>query len=243
MSAISPVELESNTFLEPPKQILVQIPVVRLNFYLMGAAEVTDENLARLTDNVKYLNEEFEGKVKFEVDFVTTSLYTAYLPDLRMDFFVDDGSMVDHLTNPIEIEGAVNIFVFDTYAVHDRGVLMGFTPIISAEQKKYEALSPQFDRIFLSYESLDKRSTLIHEMGHFLGLSHPWEMTDINKVLMGLQTAESQEENHMSYSESVSTFTPEQLERMRDFALNFRFYLLKKVEYSYIDDLYAYQEP
>ena len=110
---------------------------------------------------------------------------------------------------------------------------MGFTPILRTRQSSYHVNSPRFDRIFIAYPGLEDMSTLVHEMGHYLGLRHPWQMNSIDKELMGLSSDSITAKNHMTYEFNVSEFTKEQLERMRDFALRFRGYLVENIQTEY----------
>lgn len=217
-----------------PEKIWYEVPVLRLNFYMMGK-DVVDESITlKIGENIDYLNQEFEGKVKFVLNELIMESQHAYLPDLHIDFFKQRGYRLNQLIHPIEKKGSVNIYLFETYKPDGQdAALMGFTPILRMKQSSYDANSPRFDRIFIAYPGLEDMSTLVHEMGHFLGLRHPWEMNTIDQDLMGLVSDDIIKINHMTYEFSVSDFTDEQLERMRDFALRFRKYLVENVEQEY----------
>jgi predicted Zn-dependent protease len=209
----------------------MKIPVFKLNFYLMGQ-DIVDESITlEIGANVEYLNEEFEGAVRFELNQLFMDSRHAYIPDLHRAALGNKSIKIANLIGDIEEKGSINIFLFDTYSQTDEDkALMGFTPILNRKQSGYESKSPLFDRIFIAYPGLSDKSTIVHEMGHFLGLSHPWDMSSIDRELMGLTTDESQGINHMTYNYAVSEFTSEQLDRMQHFALNFRNYLLSKQE-------------
>jgi len=211
-----------------------EVPVLKLNFYMMGMDSVDESITLKIGENVEYLNQEFEGKVKFELNGLVLEKNHAYLPDLHIDFFKQRGQRLRKIIHPIEEQGAINVFLFETYRPEDQqSALLGFTPILRMRQSSYDANSPRFDRIFMAYPGLDDMSTLVHEMGHFLGLRHPWEMNHIDQELMGLNSTDKKQVNHMSYEFAVSEFTTEQLERMRDFALRFRHYLVKEIEQQF----------
>jgi len=70
---------------------------------------------------------------------------------------------------------------------------------------------------------------LVHEMGHFFGLKHPWEISSIAKHRLGIRNSHDEAKNHMSYGNEVETFTSQQLEEMRRYALNYRKYLMDRV--------------
>lgn len=211
-----------------------EVPVMKLTFYMMGQDSVDESITLKIGENVEYLNQEFEGKIKFVLDGLVLDEKHAYLPDLHIDFFKKRGQRLRDIIHPIEKQGTINIFLFETYRPkHQSSALLGFTPILRMRQDSYDENSPRFDRIFMAYPGLEDRSTLIHEMGHFLGLRHPWEMNEIDQELMGLDSDDVLKVNHMTYELSVAEFTPEQLERMRDFALRFRTYLLASVEQEF----------
>ncbi len=211
-----------------------EVPVMRLNFYMMGMDSIDESITLKIGENVAYLNQEFEGKVKFVIDALVMDSNHAYLPDLHVDYFRRRGQRIHALIKPVEREGSINVFIFNTYTKDDQdSALLGFTPILRMRQKSYYANSPRFDRIFIAYPGLEDMSTLVHEMGHFLGLRHPWEMNTIDKELMGLTTDSVVAKNHMTYEYEVSQFTSEQLERMRDFALRFRGYLVENIQTEY----------
>lgn len=216
------------------KKIWYEVPVMRLNFYMMGK-DVVDESITlKIGKNIDYLNQEFEGKVKFVLNELVMESEHAYLPDLHVDYFNRRGYRLNQLIHPIEKKGSINVYLFETYKPEGQdAALMGFTPILRMRQSSYDANSPRFDRIFIAYPGLEDMSTLVHEMGHFLGLRHPWEMNHIDQDLMGLTSDDIVRVNHMSYEMTVNDFTDEQLERMRDFALRFRGYLVENVEQEY----------
>jgi hypothetical protein len=212
----------------------LQIPVLELNFYTMGRTDVDPSTLFKIKQNVAFLNEEFENVMKFEVSDIVADEGHALLPDLHKEYFNVQQLTVDSLLEVIEKQGSINIYIFETYAKDDlSSELMGFTPIFKEAFGEYAEVTPSFDRIFISYSSLDKQSTIVHEMGHFLGLDHPWEMNEEEKSAMGLQTSSSVELNHMAYGSKVCTFTKQQLLSMHDFTLNFRNYLISKRIYQF----------
>jgi len=222
--------------LDLPKLETIEIPILKLNFYMMGMDSIDQKITLGIGSNIEYLNQEFEGKVKFVLNELIMDPNGAYLPDLHKDFFTGRGQHIRSLVEPVEKKGAINVYLFDTYSADGQETaLMGFTPILRAKQRAYFMNSPRFDRIFISFPSLQNKSTLVHEMGHFLGLRHPWEMNAIDRELLGLNTEKQERHNHMTYEFSVNDFTDEQLERMRDFALRFRKYLLDSVEVAFVE--------
>ena len=197
----------------------------------MGHSEVDESVTIRIGTNVEYLNQEFEGRIKFRLNRLFMDPNGAYLPDLHQLFNHKDQSQLDALIEPIEQKGAINIFLFETYTRKTGApAMMGFTPILREDQNSYAFISPQFDRLFIAYPGLFDGSTLIHEMGHFLGLSHPWEMEIEHQRLLGFCTCQKDDKNHMSYNETVDHFTTQQLDIMHRNTMTYRQYLLSHIE-------------
>lgn len=212
-----------------PKDDAIEIPVFKLNFYLMGLEDIDERITVQVGENVEYLNQEFEGKILFKLNRLFMDENHAYIPDLHKAASGKKNLSISSLVDGIEETGSINIYLFETYSEDDSGrAMMGFTPILRRKQDKYEFNSPRFDRMFIAYPGLLDKTTIVHEMGHFLGLSHPWDMHKLDIELMGLDSDEIQHINHMTYSPEVSEFTDQQLSRMQHYALEFRGYLLSK---------------
>ncbi len=211
------------------RDIVLNVPILNINAYMMGLEEMDKEAYSDLQDNIDYLNEEFEGKIGFKLNNLHMDVNGAYLPDLYGNFYKGEGEMVNEIVAPIEQEGAVNVFIFHTYCNEGTDqALMGFTPVLRSAYHKYSDASPSFDRIYVAYEGLENQTTLVHEMGHFLGLKHPWEITDHEKLRLGIKP-DNEANNHMTYGNDVDHFTSQQLEIMRRNALDYRQYLADRV--------------
>jgi len=210
----------------------IEIPTLNVNVYMMGRDYIDEEISVLIQSNIDYLNEEFTGYIQFNFDQLFMDTEKAFLPVLYEDFKRNETDHINKLVGHSEIKGGINIFLFDTYceAGTDQA-LMGFTPSLRAQQEHYQVSSPEFDRIFMAYDGLVDKTTMIHEMGHFLGLHHPWEMTPGNRYSLGMKNDHDVACNHMSYGPSVEKFTTEQLEFMRRFALQYRKYLMEKIVY------------
>ncbi len=207
-----------------------ELPVMRVNVYMMGREEVDESISVKIFENIEYLNEAFQGQISFVFNELFMDPNHAYLPDIYESYRIDRDEIIEPIVDPIEKKGAINIFLFDTYSESGKGdALMGFTPLLSANQEAYVSNSPRFDRILMAYEGLDGNQTMVHEMGHFFGLKHPWELSAFGKHRIGIKNKEDESKNHMSYGLSVEEFTPEQLESMRKYALNYRKYLMDRV--------------
>lgn len=210
----------------------VAVPMMKVNFYMMGLDSIDTDFIKGISENIDYLNQEFEEQVKFELNDILIDPNKAYLPDLHKDAFTEEETVINRLVEPIESKGAINVYLFDTYYLDGTNqALMGFTPTIAGRHDIYENTSPRFDRIFMAYAGLESRTTLVHEIGHFLGLEHPWEMSNFSKRMMGLHDHKAALHNHMTYNDEVNGFTTEQLERMREFTLKFRRYLVSDIDH------------
>ncbi len=206
------------------------VPVMKVNFYMMGQDEIDAEVPLKIWQNMEVLNSEFEGKVQFVFNELFLDPAHVYLPDLYHNYIVDNDPVIEDIVRPIESKGGINVFLFKTYCALGKGAaLMGFTPVLKMSHNSYKYASPHFDRIFMAYDGLDNNSTLVHEMGHFLGLKHPWELTPTEQARMGLRDHKTLRNNHMNYDNEEQDFTHEQLEKMRLNALNYRTYLLDRI--------------
>ena len=210
------------------------VPVLKVNFYMMGMDSIDEKITVSIGDNVKYLNEEFEGQIQFELEELFMDVNHEYLPDLHTEYKKRKSYRIESTVKAIEKKGAINIFLFRTYSRDGSNqALMGFTPIFKARHSIYKEASPRFDRIFLSYSCLSDKNTLVHEMGHFLGLKHPWELSEGGKRSAGISKDEMLNINHMTYNTEVSDFTDQQLQQMHAFAMDFRLYLVKRIVTDY----------
>lgn len=200
----------------------------------MGMDSINEEITVAIGDNVKYLNEEFEGHIQFELEELFMDVNHEYLPDLHTDYKRRKSYRIESTVRAIEQKGAINIFLFRTYSQEGSNqALMGFTPIFKARHSIYREASPRFDRIFLAYSCLDDKNTLVHEMGHFLGLKHPWELSEGGQRFAGITSPDILNVNHMTYNSMVSDFTDQQLAQMHDFTMDYRLYLVKRVVTDY----------
>ncbi len=207
-----------------------ELPVMRVNVYMMGREEVDESISVKIFENIEYMNEAFQGQIAFVFNELFMDPNHAYLPDIYQSYRIDRDEIIEPIVEPIEKKGAINVYLFDTYGESGKpDALMGFTPLLSANQDAYVTNSPRFDRILMAYDGLEGNQTMVHEMGHFFGLKHPWELSTFGKHRIGIRNKEDESKNHMSYGLSVEEFTPEQLEQMRKYALKYRRYLMDRV--------------
>lgn len=198
----------------------------------MGKEEVDESTILDIQLNMDYLNEEFEGRIKFSNEYYFFDNQKADLPVIYKAILDLKDDWVDAIVSPIEMQGSLNVFIFETYVEENlNAALMGFTPLLPNNQEDYGLISPEFDRMYIAYEGLKKKTTLVHEVGHFLGLKHPWEMSELKKQILGFNNKSDEINNHMSYHHTVNKFTVEQLEHMRLFALKYRSYLFEETKW------------
>ena len=207
-----------------------EIPVMKVNVYMMGRHDVEENITSQIMDNIDLLNSSFNGHITFQFEELFMDPNHSYLPDLYVEVKNNATDVVAPVVSPIEKQGSINIYLFDTYLEEGMSeALMGFTPMLRAQQEAYATNSPRFDRILMAYEGLGESKTLIHEMGHFFGLKHPWEMSVAERYRLGIRNKHSEACNHMSYGDKVEKFTFQQLESMRRYALDYRTYLMDRV--------------
>lgn len=219
-----------NIPLGEPTPKFQEVPIMNVNVYLMGQDSINKDLILLIGQNIDYLNEEFEGQVVFNLNELFVESQSAFLPDIYKDYQVNQEVEIENIISPIEQKGGINIFLFRTYIEPGMdAALMGFTPRLITGHASYEYNSPAFDRIFMAYAGLESKTTLIHEMGHFFGLSHPWELCQSCKVDEGYLTNEDEETNHMSYGPNVEKFTTEQLQMMKEHSLLYRKYLMDSI--------------
>jgi len=102
--------LTSWTFVElneanPPA--FKDIPVMKVNIYMMGRTEVEDEVTISIFENLEYLNETFEGQISFVFDELFMDPNHAYLPDIYKSFHSRATGIVEPIVEPIEKKGVI----------------------------------------------------------------------------------------------------------------------------------------
>lgn len=176
--------------------------------------------------NLIALNEAFSPYMAFEMD---SDIYyideNRKITDFRTDFLRGGNAFFD-FAKRYEDEGYINVFILET-ETKEMSTLLGFTPVLTKDFDGYELSTPRYDKIFLSYEGLEKGSTLQHEIGHFFSLSHPWELSEEQQHRAGLQDEKALCINLMNYNCYVRDFTTPQRTQMMLFAAKYRDYLIR----------------
>ena len=93
--------------------------------------------------------------------------------DMNIDDATNRGDLFEDATNEIGKEdGIMYVYV----AANTRHTLLGFTVVFPSCKECYVKLAPKYDFIVLSRESISNPNTLAHEVGHFFGLPHTFEI-------------------------------------------------------------------
>ena len=178
--------------------------------------------------NMATLNEAFDSTIIFEYEdsILLMPKYTETLPELYANYTNPEKNFEE--IYKLSEKGFINVFLMPTVEDTLNGrVLLGFTPIYSDWFEGFEQVSPRMDNLFISYDGMLKGTTLTHEMGHFLGLAHPFQLDFQQKKNMGLATEKAICVNFMNYNCFVDRFTEEQVHLMSFFTEQYRKYLTK----------------
>ena len=93
----------------------MEVPVMRINVYMMGMTEVDPEITVLVNENIDFLNEEFEGVIEFEFNEFFMDHGHAYLPNLFEEYMKHkETASIDELIKPIEVKGAINVCLLYT---------------------------------------------------------------------------------------------------------------------------------
>lgn len=155
------------------------------------------------------------------------------------DFYEEFSAQADPMDNKLwlqltedkERHKSINVYIINDSAapLQSNAKLTGFTPIILDKVELYEQISPQYDNLAVTYSGLfeyELGGSLIHELGHFFGLEHPWQYSHSELELFGLDDKMTTCVNYMNYNCFVTAFTKEQKEFMYFFGTTYRKYLI-----------------
>lgn len=199
---------------------------IAMRFIAFPGAPAQLDSLVK--ENLATLNDAFSNSVVFIQDEpIIKSEVKTILPELYQ-MYVENSSDFDTIRIHSK-KGNINVFLMPTIEDTLKGqVLLGFTPIYQDWFEGFERVSPRMDNLFVSYDGLFKGSTLTHEMGHFMGLAHPFQMDFEERKELGLAEEKAICTNFMNYNCFVNEFTGKQINLMQYFAKTYRNYLNKK---------------
>lgn len=182
------------------------------------------ENIQQLVDRLNYAFS--HAYVDGDVVHVTPGMQFAVgstfaiESQLSLDDFKGNHALRDVIIDAEKSAENISIWIVDS-----KSTLRGFAPIFSThfDELEYYNLSSIFiyDGLFDRYSN-----TLIHEIGHLFGLSHPWELSKKSQSDLGLIYPHATY-NFMDYGDYQDHFTIEQLGAMFTFAHNYRRYLIQ----------------
>lgn len=177
------------------------------------------------------LNEAYKGKIIFKRDSINRyHVYQYNLAELYDDYKYGRQELWNRMVADFSEKGMYNVFIVQTDKINPITHLLGFTPVLTADFGEYKVVSPRYDNIAVSYIGLfdyEAGTTVIHETGHWLGLSHPFELDYKERLALGLNSKYKICINYMNYNCFVAEFTDEQLAVQYNFAKKYRKYLMQ----------------
>lgn len=237
----------SNVGLDKPVIIkdsihLTKRPIVRIQYHMV--LDTVDAKLSKefnynlLAEGTFLLNAAYQGKIKFIMNDTIhyiydnkdlTWYYEDYVKNILRGNELKDVKWTSFSQNYID-SNSYNIFILKTTPYSPERVLLGFTPVIDPSTVSLEFFNRYYNTAAISYAGFfrfETGSTLIHETGHWLGLTHPWELKSEDLITFGLDTELEKCLNFMNYSCLTSEFTKEQLEFQLLFLEKYRSNLIK----------------
>ncbi len=128
------------------------------------------------------------------------------------DFNIDDTrSKFDKFNETLDATGREDGTLYIYVVGNTRTTLLGYTYVFKTCKDCYTSLAPKYDFIVLSRESVTNTNTLAHEVGHFFGLPHTFELKKKLLPYYGLEDARVYCVNTMGYVCCASEGTAEQV--------------------------------
>jgi len=195
---------------------------IGLNFFVVNRE--IEPYVNAIQTNIRELNSTFYGVMEFRKNKIVHLESEHNLPHVYTDY-LHGGDLLNALSEGKAEAGFINVFIMETREEDPGRVLHGFTPLYNDYHEGYAKVTPEMDRIMISYEGLEFKSSLFHELGHYFSLAHPWELSEDQKKVLGLSDPEEECINHMNYNCFVNKYTEQQLKQMKMFANTYRSYL------------------
>lgn len=186
-----------------------------------------ENDLCRADTITADINTAFENKINFVEDStIQFNVYHKSANELYLNLKEGDGQDYLKMIEGTSKEGYLNIYIINT---ENPTVLMGFTPVLTDTYIKYRWWSPRFDNIIVSDingRNTNVSVTIIHEIGHWLGLDHPFELNVVERIKLGIHNDIDMDDNYMNYGPTIHKFTNVQIKSMRKFTMKYRRYIL-----------------
>jgi len=195
---------------------------IGINFFIVNRQ--IEPQVQTINYNIRELNSLFEGRIEFRKHKIIPLESKFNLPVVYQDYLVG-GELFDELSAEHAEKGYINVFVMETMEESPGRKLHGFTPLYNDYHEGYAKVAPEMDRLMVSFEGLEFKSSLFHELGHYFSLAHPWELSEEQKIVLGLIDPQEECINHMNYNCFVNKYTEQQLMQMKIFASKYRSYL------------------
>lgn len=200
--SVKPKESSKLTLVEPIDSIerhIIRIQYVVLDYVAPHDTVALESYLVASHNN---LNAMYNKGFIFETN--STIWYDYH------DVNIDDtrGEGFDKTLDAIGREdGTVYVYVVG----NTRTTLLGYTYVFPSCKECYVSLAPKYDFIILARESVSDTNTLAHEVGHFFGLPHTFEIKPKDLHLYGLEDAKEYCHNTMGYVCCASDRTDKQV--------------------------------
>lgn len=198
-----------------------------LSFRVVGFynAEQLDSIRQNIGAAVQHLNEVSEGVLTYSAtaprhivqSLELREMYQAFAKTPNAyDAFVAATASLDTLTVYITTSSST-----------EAGKLLGFTPELPTDDDNLErmrrdtARAKLFGHVFVASDGLTA-GTLAHEVYHWLGLAHPWEISEDDRRVLGIDAPDVLDANLMSYSDRQRSLTSQQLASAHHYAQTYR---------------------
>lgn len=182
------------------------------------------KNVDSLHITHRQFNEAFENKLYFIIDTIPLiHYYNNTLEGIYADYKYGNRIKYNNIISNYSLDNYFNVYIFDDGDKETE--LLGF----SANTGNVFFGRSKSNNIFLSkygFYKYNNASVLIHETGHWLGLTHVFEMTEYQKRKIGITNSMQMCVNYMNYNCSVHEFTQQQLNIMIHNLQNNKKYLL-----------------
>jgi hypothetical protein len=218
-----PKTIEALPDLKPENHNIFDIDVT---YHVLANVIDTAEVISHITNSHNALNESYGKGFNFHM---TDHIWFTEIDHI---YTIDDASSRKEVLRSellkVEEEDVINVYIFEN---SNQG-LLGFTVVFPTCKDCYVKLSPKYDNILLSMEAIENTNSLVHEMGHFFGVPHPFKSNrqwrDQEELdLYGWFTDQAKCQSTMNYSCCAYEVTDEMLGIMWNYCGMHRYNLIK----------------